>query len=74
MATEGDRMSAFEELAIKLGFENLKQMNELIASVDLTTPTRYTAFQHWKEVDGTKDGLLKVISGTYLHYRYYDEK
>lgn len=63
-------MAMLDELAKRLGFDDEKEMNRLVASVNLTTPTRQVAFQHWKEVDGTKDGLLKVINGNYLHYRY----
>lgn len=65
-------MSLLEELAKKQGFADEKEMNQLVASVNLSTPVRQTAFQHWKEVDGSKDGLLKVINGTYMHYRYED--
>lgn len=63
-------MSLLEELAIRQGFESAKELNNLVASVNLSTPIRATAFQHWKEADGSKAGLLKVIEGTYLHYKY----
>lgn len=62
-----------DELAKQLGFADAREMNKLIASINLTTTVRQVAFQHWKEVDGTKTGLLKVIDGTYLHYRYEGE-
>lgn len=58
------------ELAIRLGFESLEEKNQLIESVDTTNSTCAVAFRHWGEVDGTKKGLLQVIAGNYLHYRY----
>jgi hypothetical protein len=33
----------------------------LVASVDLTNPNKMKMFLDWKENDGTKEGLLKVI-------------
>ena len=51
-----------EEFVKDLGFENEKDFHSLMASVDISTPTNMQIFLDWKENDGTKDGLLKVIA------------
>jgi hypothetical protein len=37
-------------------------MNSMVASVDLTHPQTRMAFLKWKEEDGTKEGLEKVLA------------
>lgn len=44
-----------------MGFESAREANKLIAGVDISTPEGATWFQAWKEVDGTKAGLLATI-------------
>ncbi len=50
-----------EEFVKEMGFESEKEFHQMVASVDLTNPTKMKMFLDWKENDGTKEGLLKVI-------------
>ena len=51
-----------DEFIKVLGFESEKDFHSLMASVDIYTPTNMKRFLYWKENDGTKEGLLKVIA------------
>ena len=51
-----------DEFVKEMGFENEKDFHSLMACVDISTPTNMQRFLNWKENDGTKDGLLKVIA------------
>lgn len=53
-------MATLDELVRKAGFESEKEFHGLIASFDLSTPKKYSAFKKWQEEDGTKEGLLKL--------------
>ena len=50
------------QMARDNGFEDLTEMNRLVASADITTPERYQAFLEWKAKDGTRAGLVKLPS------------
>jgi hypothetical protein len=50
-----------EELVKEMGFDSEKEFHKLNASVDLTDPKKLAEYLKWKEEDGTKEGLLKVI-------------
>jgi len=52
-----------EELAKACGFEGEAEMVKLIAQVDLSSPEKLAAFTAWKEHDGSKEGLLKLLKG-----------
>jgi hypothetical protein len=49
------------ELSKEMGFESAREMMKLVCEVDLTTPAKKERFLQWKDGDGTKDGLLKII-------------
>lgn len=49
-----------EEIILQYGFESLKEFNEMVANVDLSSMEKITAFKKWQEEDGTKEGLLKL--------------
>lgn len=51
-----------EELAIEMGFENVREMMHLVASVNLSKPDRLAAFKQWQDNDGTKAGLLILLA------------
>lgn len=53
-----DDMDAFTQAA---GFANAGEMHQLVSSVKLNTPNRREAFERWKQEDGTKAGLLKLL-------------
>jgi hypothetical protein len=42
------------------GFDSYEDFNKLVAGANLSTPKARTAFEWWKDLDGTKDGLLKL--------------
>lgn len=50
-----------DEFYQQMGFEDAKEAHRLIASVDISSPEGMTWFQHWKETDGTKTGLIATI-------------
>jgi hypothetical protein len=50
-----------EEFVKEMGFENEKEFHKMVASVDLTNPTKMKMFLDWKESDGTKEGLLLLL-------------
>ena len=47
-------------IAREFGFEDAKEFNRLVASLDLSTGERLQAFKEWQHNDGTKAGLLKL--------------
>lgn len=49
------------EVARDLGFESEEEMHRLIASVDLSSQSQFAAFLAWRDTDGTKAGLLKLL-------------
>lgn len=51
-----------EEIVKEMGFESEKEFHKMVASVELTNPIKMKLFLDWKENDGTKEGLLKIIS------------
>jgi hypothetical protein len=51
-----------EEFVKQMGFESEKEFHEMVASVDLTDQIKMKKFLDWKENDGSKEGLLKVLS------------
>jgi len=50
-----------EKWVKELGFKNLKEWHKLIADIDITTPEKAQLFLNWRNDDGTKTGLLKLI-------------
>jgi hypothetical protein len=45
----------------ELGFEDEKEFNRLVSSVNLTSGNRRLLFKQWQQDDGTKKGLLHVM-------------
>lgn len=50
-----------EDLVKEMGFDSLQEFNKLNVSVDLTDPIKLQNYLKWKEEDGSKNGLLKLI-------------
>ena len=50
-----------EEIVKQMGFKSEKEFHKLVSSVDLTDTIKMQMFLQWKQNDGTKKGLLKVI-------------
>lgn len=50
------------------GFESKDEFYSLIMAVNLSEPTSSVRFKHWQDFDGTKGGLLQIISGIYEDY------
>lgn len=44
-----------------LGFENEKELADMISSVDLTSNDKVTKFKSWQNDDGTKQGLQVLL-------------
>lgn len=55
-----------EAIVKRLGFESEKEFHSLVATADLSTPEKQTAFKKWQAEDGSKEGLLK-LSGKKHH-------
>ena len=51
-----------DEFVKEMGFENEKEFHRLMASADIADPIKMQRFLDWKENDGTKEGLLNVIT------------
>jgi hypothetical protein len=49
------------EIYKSLGFEDEEEYNRLIGKVEMQTPEQIAAYKKWKEEDGTKEGLEKLI-------------
>lgn len=49
-----------DEIVKQSGFESEKEFHTMVASVDLSTSEKITAFKKWQNEDGTKEGLLKL--------------
>ncbi len=49
-----------DDLAKASGFENAAEMLKLTADADLSTHEKIEAFENWRDIDGTKEGLLKL--------------
>lgn len=50
-----------EEFVKEMGFESEQEFNRMVASIDLSDSIKMVKFLDWRENDGTKEGLLKVI-------------
>jgi hypothetical protein len=53
-------MDAFETAVRENGFTDVAEFNRMVANVDLSTGQNLAAFEAWKKVDGTKEGLLRL--------------
>ncbi len=53
-----------DELVKSLGFADAREFHRLVASADITSPEKLTAFKAWQENDGTKAGLLALGGGS----------
>ena len=51
---------AEDAIARSMGFQNALELYHLIATRDLDTPEKLTAFKAWQNEDGTKKGILKL--------------
>lgn len=54
-------MTEVGTLAEELGFESEEEMHRLIASVDLSSQSQFAAFLTWRDTDGTKSGLVRLL-------------
>lgn len=54
-------MNNLDQVAKDAGFEDWKELSKLVSSVNLSTIHNLNIFNYWKENDGTKKGLLKII-------------
>ena len=52
-----------DDFARALGFKNYQELGELVDKVDISTPEKQNAFNDWRDNDGTKEGLLILLSG-----------
>ena len=56
-----NKNKTMEELVKQLGFESVEEFHKLNATPDLSDPKKMRMYLEWKDNDGTKEGLLKVI-------------
>ena len=57
-------LAKLEGVAKDLGFENVLELNQLVASIDVSTPEKLASFRQWQMNDGTKSGLIKLKGET----------
>lgn len=50
-----------DEVARLMGFTDEQELHRMVAAADLSTPMKLRAFQAWKEFDGSKAGLSKLL-------------
>lgn len=50
-----------EDIVKMMGFDSVGEFHKLNSSVDISTPTKMSEYVQWKDEDGTKEGLLKLI-------------
>jgi len=50
-----------DELAKMMGFTGEEELHKMVAAVDMSTPVQIRRFQVWKEFDGSKGGLEKLL-------------
>ena len=46
----------------ELGFSSFTEWSKLVSNADISTPVKMAAFELWKNEDGTKEGLLALIT------------
>jgi len=51
-----------EELVKECGFDSLEDFNQLINLADMSTDESIKSFKEWQNEDGSKDGLLTLLS------------
>lgn len=51
-----------EDFFKEMGFESEEEFHRLNASADLSDPEKMKKYLDWKDNDGTKEGLLKLIA------------
>jgi len=54
-------MITMDMVAMANGFEDAAEMNRMVARVDIQTDEELRKFTIWKETDGTKEGLEKLM-------------
>lgn len=54
--------NAWEETVKASGFKNVQEFNSLVAAVDLSDPIKASFFKEWQKRDGSKKGLLKIMT------------
>ena len=54
-------MITMDMVAMANGFESAAEMNRMVARVDIQTDEQLRKFTIWKETDGTKEGLVKLM-------------
>jgi hypothetical protein len=62
-------MSSKNDFAKGLGFKNVKEMETLIASLNLIDEQTWGAFIKWATEDKSKAGLQKLIEGSKYQLR-----
>jgi hypothetical protein len=57
-----------------LGFESEQDFIKLVGSMNKSTPKKNEAFKFWQDLDGTKYGLLKILSGDFSRITFRNNK
>tara|TARA_R110000850_G_scaffold26227_1_gene75212 strand:- start:263 stop:709 length:447 start_codon:yes stop_codon:yes gene_type:complete len=55
-------IAIIKDIVEEMGFESVEEFHKLNTSADLSDPNKMQMYLEWKENDGTKEGLLKVIT------------
>lgn len=50
-----------ESFAHRKGFESIAQLNAMVAKIDLEQPLIMMEFVEWRENDGSKTGLERIL-------------
>ncbi len=50
-----------DELVKQMGFASGKEFFKMVSDADISTPDKLAEFQKWKDEDGTKQGLEKLV-------------
>ena len=60
-------MNPLDTVAKEQGFNDAKEMSEMVLKVDLTNLQYMGWFMAWKEADGTKQGLITLFGENYFN-------
>lgn len=55
-------MSELDSMSNEFGFTDHAELVDLVAKVDLSTTAKVEAFMDWRDTDGSKAGLLKLLA------------
>jgi hypothetical protein len=60
---EWEKLTEDEYVLLANGFSSFAELAEMVGAVDLTIPGNLSKFEEWKEKDGSRAGLQRILDG-----------